>query len=147
MPEGYLTMSANERERWHLIRRTIERRLSQREMAERPGIGVRQVKRPVRAAHNRLPDGTRLRIERLLRETYPDFGPTLAAEKLAERNGIVVSRETVRSIQTRLQPHRSKKRGERGVFRSGTAVPDLANWFRLTVARTTGSKGAARAAR
>jgi transposase len=133
MPEGYLTMSADERERSHLIRRTIERTLSQREAAERLGIGVRQVKRLVQAwkrdgdggllsrqrgrtAHNRLTDGTRLRIEGLLREVYPDFGPTLAAEKLAERDGIVVSRETVRRIQTRLRLHRPKKRGERRVF-------------------------------
>jgi hypothetical protein len=36
-----------------------------------------------------------------LRETYPDFGPTLAAEKLAERDGIVVSRETIRRIQVK----------------------------------------------
>jgi hypothetical protein len=34
-------------------------------------------------------------IEGLLRDTYPDFGPPLAAEKLAERDGIVVSRETI----------------------------------------------------
>ena len=69
-----------------------------------------------RAAPHRLADGTRLRIERLLRETYPDFGATLAAEKLAERDGIVVSRETVRRIQTRLKLHRPKQRGEKRVF-------------------------------
>jgi hypothetical protein len=32
----------------------------------------------------------------LYREEYPDFGPTLAAEKLAERDGIVVDHETLR---------------------------------------------------
>ena len=69
-----------------------------------------------RAAHNRLSEATRLRIEQLLRATYPDFGPTLASEKLAERDGIVVSRETVRRIQTRLKLHRPKKRGEKRVF-------------------------------
>jgi transposase len=133
MPEGYLLMSVDERERSHLIRRTDEGTLSQREAAERLGIGVRQFKRLVRAwkrdgdaglvsrqrgraAHNRLPETARLRIERLLRETYADFGPTLAAEKLAERDGIVVSRETVRRIQTRLKLHRPKKRGEKRVF-------------------------------
>jgi len=133
MAEGYLLMSAEERERLHLIRRTVEKTLSQRDAAERLGICVRQFKRLVqawrrdgdggllsrqrgRAAHNRLPDEKRLRIEGLLRETYPDFGPTLAAEKLAERDGIVVSRETVRRIQTRLKLHRPKKRGEKRVF-------------------------------
>jgi transposase len=133
MAEGCLLMSASERERSHLIRRTIEKTLSQWEAAERLGVGVRQFKRLVcawkragdagllnrqrgRAAPNSLSDATRLRIERLLRETYPDFGPTLAAEKLAERDGIVVSRETVRRIQTRLKLHRPKKRGEKRVF-------------------------------
>jgi len=133
MAEGYLSMSAEERDRSHLIRRTVEKSLSQREAAERLGISRRQFERLVRgwkrhgdcglvsrqrgrAAHNRLAEAMRLRIERLLRETYPDFGPTLAAEKLAERDGIVVSRETVRRIQTRLKLHRPKKRGEKRVF-------------------------------
>ena len=133
MPEGCLLMSAAERERSHLVRRSIEKSLSQREAAERLGVGVRQFKRLVRAwkrrgdggliscrrgraAPHRLADGTRLRIERLLRETDPDFGATLAAEKLAERDGIVVSRETVRRIQTRLKLHRPKQRDEKRVF-------------------------------
>src|SRR4249919_2541845 len=133
MLEGYLLMSASERDRSHLVRRIIEKSLSRREAAERLGIGIRQIKRLVRAwkrqgdhglvsrqrgraAHNRLSEATRLRIEQLLRATYPDFGPTLASEKLAERDGIVVSRETVRRIQTRLKLHRPKKRGEKRVF-------------------------------
>lgn len=32
----------------------------------------------------------------LVREHYADFGPTLAAEKLAERDGVKSSRETLR---------------------------------------------------
>jgi transposase len=131
MPEGYLTMSAEERDRSHVVRQIAGNRLSQREGAERLGIGIRQVKRLVhawklhgdaglikrgRASNNRLADAIRLRIERLLRETYPDFGPTLAAEKLAERDGIVVSRETVRQIQVRLRLHKPKKRREKQVF-------------------------------
>lgn len=133
MAEGYLSMSLEERDRLHLIRRTIEKTLSQREAAERLGISRRQFKRLVhawkhhgdaglvsrqrgRVAPNRLAEATRLRIEHLLRATYPDFGPTLAAEKLAERDGIVVSRETVRRIQTRLKLHRPKKRGEKRIF-------------------------------
>jgi transposase len=131
--EGYLVMSGQERDRSHLIRRTIEKTLSQREASERLGIGVRQFKRLVsawkqqgdagllnrqrgRASNNRLADATRLRIERLLRDSYPDFGATLAAEKLADRDGIVVSRETVRRIQTRLKLHRPKKRRAKRVF-------------------------------
>ena len=62
------------------------------------------------ASHNRLPEATRPRIEQLFGESYPDFGPTLAAEKLAERDGIAVSRETVRRTQTWLKLHRPKAR-------------------------------------
>ncbi|MBB2708684.1 UNVERIFIED_ORG: hypothetical protein GGE53_000291 [Rhizobium etli] len=32
----------------------------------------------------------------LVRERYTDFGPTLAAQKLAERGGLRVSRERLR---------------------------------------------------
>lgn len=40
--------------------------------------------------------GTRQRVMEQLRRDYEGFGPTLASEKLAEREGLVVSRETVR---------------------------------------------------
>src|SRR5487761_2012694 len=133
MPEGYLSMSGEERDRSHVVRRTIEKSLGQREAAERLGISRRQFKRLVhawkrhgdaglisrqrgRAAHNRLAEATRLRIERLLREFYPDFGPTLAAEKLAERDGITVSAETVRRLQIDLGLHKPKKRRDKRVF-------------------------------
>ncbi len=49
MPEGYLLMSASERERSHVIRLTIEKSLAQREAAERLGLSVRQFKRLVHA--------------------------------------------------------------------------------------------------
>src|SRR5213078_3635872 len=42
-----------------------------------------------RPSNNRLPD--------VVRERYADFGPTFAAEKLAERHDLKVSRETLRS--------------------------------------------------
>ncbi len=129
MDEGHLS----KRDRSHPIGQTIEKALSQHDAAYWLGIGLRQFKRLARvwrqrgdaglvnrqrgqAAHNRLPEATRPRIEPLLRERYPDFGPTLAAEKLAERDGIAVSRETVRRIQTRLKLHRPKARRAKRVF-------------------------------
>jgi hypothetical protein len=33
-------------------------------------------------------------VARILRESYPDFGPTLAMEKLAERHQIQLAKET-----------------------------------------------------
>ena len=127
-------MSGEERERLHLIRQAQAGQLSQRAVSERLGIGVRQVKRLVRlwkqhgdaglvsrqrgrASNHRLELGQRDRIAALLGEKYPDFGPTLAVEKLAEREGIVVSAETVRRIQIDLGLWRPKQRRQRRVFR------------------------------
>jgi hypothetical protein len=50
-----------------------------------------------RPSNNRIIDGVRDYAMTLVRERYADFGPTLAAEKLAERDGLHVSRETLRS--------------------------------------------------
>ncbi len=55
MPEGYLLMSASEREPSHVIRLTIEKSLGQRAAAERRGLSVRQFKRLV---HGRKREGT-----------------------------------------------------------------------------------------
>ncbi|MHC3941811.1 ISNCY family transposase ISRel26 [Paenochrobactrum sp. BZR 201-1] len=46
--------------------------------------------------NNHLPDGIRDYALTLIRERYLDFGPILAAEKLAEHHGLSVSRETLR---------------------------------------------------
>ena len=49
-----------------------------------------------RPASNSLSAGVREYVLELVRQNYRDFGPTLAAEVLFERNGIEVSRETLR---------------------------------------------------
>lgn len=49
-----------------------------------------------RPSNNRISDGVREYAMMLVRQHYSDFGPTLATEKLAERDGLHVSRETVR---------------------------------------------------
>lgn len=50
-----------------------------------------------RPSNNRISDDVRDYAVALVRERYVDFGPTLATEKLAEREGLRVSRETLRS--------------------------------------------------
>ena len=47
-------------------------------------------------SNNRYSDALRRHALSLVREHYPDFGPTLATEKLAERHDLRVSRETLR---------------------------------------------------
>jgi transposase len=133
MAEGILSMSQTERDRAFVVRQCVDGRLSQREASERLGIGVRQIKRLVRTwrrdgdaglisrrrgrpSHRRLSEALRERIIGLLKENYPDFGPTLAAEKLRERDGIEVSAETVRRLQIDLKLWRPKKRRARRVY-------------------------------
>ena len=49
-----------------------------------------------RPSNNKIADEVRDRAVQLVRSTYADFGPTLAAETLADKHGLKVSRETLR---------------------------------------------------
>src|SRR3954470_297327 len=53
-----------------------------------------------RRGNNRIKDAVREHAIELVRTNYPDFGPTLAAEVLAEKHDLVVSRETLRTWMT-----------------------------------------------
>ena len=127
MERGLLAMSAVERERSYVMRALKSGLLRQREAAERLGLSVRQVKRLVRAwrsdedaglvsrqrgrvSPRRLAAAKRTRIEELLATKHPDFGATLVAEKLHEREGVTVSRETVRRIQIDMGLARARRR-------------------------------------
>ena len=96
-----------------MIRRVLERRLTQVKAAEILGLGARQVGRLCaaygrhgppglvsrqrgKASNRRLPLALQMRSLDLVRERYADFGPTLAAEKLLELHGVDVARETLR---------------------------------------------------
>ena len=137
-----MLMSERERERAHVVRHAAECGLSQQEGAERLGIGVRQFKRLVRAwrrdgaaglisrqrgqpSHNRLGEAERSRVMSLLKEKYEDFGPTLAAEKLLELEGIAVSRETVRRMQIGAGLRKPKRRRAKRVFQARERRPRL----------------------
>ena len=126
-------MSADERERSHLVRACVEARLSQREASERLGIGVRQFKRLVRAwkhegdaglvsrqrgraSNRRMSASRRAEIAVLLKEKYAGFGATLASEKLLDLDGIEVSVETVRQMQISLGLWKPKARRAKRVF-------------------------------
>ncbi|MDR7223093.1 ISNCY family transposase [Aminobacter aminovorans] len=71
------------------VRRLLER-------MKTSGAGSIRHKAIGRPSNNRISDGVRDYAVALVRERYADFGPTLAAEKLAELDGLTVSRETLR---------------------------------------------------
>src|SRR5208337_1184968 len=67
-------------------------------------------------SNRRLGAGVTARVKGFLLDKYRDFGPTLAAEKLAELEGIAVSRETVRRLQIELGVWKPKRRRHKRVF-------------------------------
>ncbi len=79
-------LQVSERQVYRLMRRFRE--------GGAAGIADRRRGRP---SNNRLPDVLRDQDVAPVRAHYPDFGPTLAAEKLEERHKLRVSRETLRT--------------------------------------------------
>jgi hypothetical protein len=51
-----------------------------------------------RALKRRLPEAVRRKVVKIVKREYADFGPTLAAEYLAERHGVEVSKEKLRQV-------------------------------------------------
>ncbi len=110
--EDIIMVRQKELKRLHVIHKVIEGTVSQKEAADLVSLSERQIRRIVSRIRKEGDEGIRhrsrgkpsnrklsfkQRIIELYREHYPDFGPTLFTEKLAEREGITVSRETVRT--------------------------------------------------
>ena len=49
-----------------------------------------------RVSNRKISDDLREQVVAIVRAAYADFGPTLAAEKLAEKHGVRISKETLR---------------------------------------------------
>jgi hypothetical protein len=104
-----------ELDRLKCIQGLIDGQLKQNAVATRLGLTTRQVRRLVRQYELQGPVGLISKLRNrpsnrrlksdiaehafgILRSTYADFGPTLAAEKLRERHGVDLAVETVRSL-------------------------------------------------
>ncbi|MDH4250089.1 MAG: helix-turn-helix domain-containing protein [Nitrospira sp.] len=111
--EDRVIMSVKELRRLPVIRQALEKKLTQKQAGELLGLTVRQVRRLIQrvrhegargVAHRgrgtpsnrRIPAKVKAKGLKLYETRYGDFGPTLAAEKLAERHGITISDETLR---------------------------------------------------
>lgn len=110
-------MNVKEAERITIMDNLLAKRIKQKHAGRQLGISVRQIQRLVkryraggvkglihknrgRVSNRLLPEEKRRQIVSLIKTNYPDFGPTLACEKLLERQGIKCSSETVRKIMT-----------------------------------------------
>ena len=107
------SLSAKEIDRLEIVQLVTAKRLSVTKAAEQCGVSRTWMSQLVNAyrrdgtsalvsgrrgkqANNRIPESLRRTTLSLVREHYFDFGPTLAAEYLEDRDGIKVSRETLR---------------------------------------------------
>ncbi|MGN6775915.1 ISNCY family transposase [Rhizobium sp.] len=111
---GLIAMSERDLQRIEILSKVVSGRMTLVSAAYVLDLSTRQVRRLLdrirtdgaasirhkaigRPSNNRISDGIRDYAVTLVGERYADFGPTLAAEKLAERDGLRVSRETLRS--------------------------------------------------
>jgi len=108
-----LIMSQKERDRLGPVRSLDAGEITQRQAAQQMGITERQVRRVLvryrdqgdaglvhksrgQPSNRRFPEDFRKQVVDLVAEHYADFGPTFAAEKLAEHHGLQLSKETLR---------------------------------------------------
>jgi hypothetical protein len=113
--EDMIMARPGEIKRLHVIQKVLERVIKQVEAAEMLSLSSRQIRRVVkrirlegdggivhksrgRPSNRRIPDKIRNKVLRLYRKKYEDFGPTLASEKLLERDGVRISDETLRLL-------------------------------------------------
>lgn len=115
MREDIVEMTKRELGRWQLIQKVLRGELTQALAGEAMGLSERQVRRMVKKIKRRgarglahasrgqesprkMPEEMEARIAEIISSRYPDFSPLHAAEKLAERHRIEVSREKVRQL-------------------------------------------------
>jgi len=122
-----IIMSNKESERIKVLDNLINKRIKQKHASRQLGISIRQVRRILkrykqhgitglthksrgRVGNRIMAANKKDQIIHLIKEQYSDFGPTLASEKLFERNGITVSEETVRQLMIAEQLWKAKGR-------------------------------------
>ena len=103
--EDLLRMKPREIKRLHLIRQALEEKISQKQAAEVAGLSPRQMRRLMKRVetegdrgivhrrrgqpwNRRIADTIKQKVLSLFEKHYPDYGPTLASEKLQERHRI-----------------------------------------------------------
>ncbi len=104
------TMSTKEFGRLEILQKLIRHEMSQAKASEYLGIGVRQIQRLLinyrhngstsiisrkrgKASNNKLPVQVKELAMAIIKRSYSDFGPTLAAEKLRENHDCKISIE------------------------------------------------------
>ncbi len=110
-----LSMSAKELSRVEVMQKLSEKRMSQKEAGTLLHLSTRQIKRLLKAyrkkgavglvskqrgrkGNHRLSENVKKQALNLLKTNYRGFGPTLAHEKLVEKDTLKLSDESVRQL-------------------------------------------------
>jgi len=111
--EVIIMASQEELRRLHVIQKVLEGGIKQVEAAEILSLSSRHIRRVVkrvqeegnrgivhrsrgRPSNRKIADQLKDKVIKLYRTSYKGFGPTLASEKLLERDGVSISDETLR---------------------------------------------------
>lgn len=126
-------MSIKEAERLSVMRQVDKKTLTLKRASEDLGLSLRQTKRirkryrqhqekglisrrRGKPSNRKIPEDIRLKVLSLMGDVYRGFGPTFASEKLKERDGIMVSAETVRKWLIGADMWIPKRRRSKRVF-------------------------------
>jgi hypothetical protein len=139
MREGYITLSAKEVRRLKILHKVMEGEVTQVKASEILGISSRQIRNILvkikegddkgiahgnrgRSSPRKMGSDQEDLIAEIVERRYSDFGPTLAAEKLEECEGIKVSKEKLRQIMLEKGLwHRRRRRRKRYSWRERKA--------------------------
>jgi len=133
-----VVLSEVELERICVLEQVRKRLINGKEASQQLGISSRQVRRLLRRLESggaegikRKPSGGnrafavsfKTEVVSAVKRTYPDFGPTFAAEKLEEREGLKVNRETLRQWMIEAEIWKGRKRRQHRIHQSRERRP------------------------
>jgi len=126
--EDMITMSQRDLKRLHVVRKVIDRAITQKQASDIMDLSERQIRRIVvrmrtdgdqgiihrlrgKRSNRAASEKKKHKILMLFKARYHDFGPTLASEKLFERDKIKISDETLRLwLRKEGIPYRERKK-------------------------------------
>jgi hypothetical protein len=142
MKKEYITMTKKELHRYEIIKKTIEKRITEDKASQILNLAsrqIRRIKKQVREkgiegvihqsrgkpSNRKMPEKEKGKIKELLRKYYSDFKPGFAAEKLRENHRINRDPKTIRAvmIEENLWKPKSKKRKEHRAWRQRKTSP------------------------
>lgn len=111
--KGIIMATQEELKRLHIVRKAIDKHITQKEAADILELSQRQISRIAKririegdvgiihrlrgeSSNRAKPEAIKDKALKLFQEKYPDFGPTLATEKLFEIDKIKLNDETLR---------------------------------------------------